>query len=80
MKIKDFFYNEREETNKNEIPLEWWLERFRNWRLQELQQTDWTQLPDISANSAQWATYRQKLRDLPAVKDFANADVPDRPE
>ena len=79
MRIKDFFFNEREETNKNEIPLEWWLERFRNWRLQELQQTDWTQLPDAPIDAASWAVYRQALRSLPSVEDFANTELPERP-
>ena len=80
MKIKDQFHGGEIDLPKNEVPLEWWLERFRNWRANELNRSDWTQLPDTSANSAQWAAYRQALRDLPAVKDFANADVPTRPE
>ena len=77
MKITEFFAGHRDPEN---VPLDWWLERFRNWRSKELTDTDWTQLPDSSANSAQWATYRQTLRDLPAVKDFANAELPTRPE
>jgi hypothetical protein len=36
----------------------------------ELAATDWTQVADSTADKAAWATYRQKLRDLPA----SNAD------
>ena len=36
-----------------------------------LNQSDWTQMPDYSgANKADWATYRQALRDVPAQSDF----------
>lgn len=77
MKIKDFFASQLDPA---EVPTDWWLERFRNWRISELFATDWTQLPDSSADSAQWVIYRQTLRDLPTVKDFANAELPTRPE
>lgn len=34
-------------------------------RLQYLADSDWTQLPDVElANKAEWATYRQALRDM----------------
>jgi hypothetical protein len=36
----------------------------------ELAATDWTQVADAQCDKAAWATYRQKLRDLPA----SNAD------
>ncbi len=36
----------------------------------ELVATDWTQVADAQCDKAAWATYRQKLRDLPA----SNAD------
>jgi hypothetical protein len=29
-----------------------------------LVESDWTQLPDASADAAAWATYRQALRDI----------------
>lgn len=80
MKIQDVFYSSLDEKAISEIPSEWWLERFRNWRTIELQKTDWTQLPDATVDKTLWATYRQALRDLPAVKDFANAELPTRPE
>ena len=77
MIISEFFSAELDPKN---VPSDWWLERFRNWRISELLATDWTQLPDSSADSGKWAIYRQALRDLPAVKDFANAELPTRPE
>lgn len=45
------------------------LDEFREWRNALLSETDWTILPDspLSADKqAEWKTYRQKLRDLPA--------------
>lgn len=38
----------------------------RERRNELLAASDWTQLSDSSADTAAWATYRQKLRDLPA--------------
>lgn len=32
--------------------------------------TDWTQLPDSTADKAAWATYRQALRNVPAQPNF----------
>lgn len=72
MKIIEFFLTNDEKPN--------FLKLFRDWRYLELAQTDWTQLPDTSVDSTAWATYRQALRDLPTVKDFANAELPTRPE
>ena len=45
------------------------LDDLREWRNALLSETDWTILPDspLSADKqAEWKTYRQKLRDLPA--------------
>lgn len=47
---------------------------FRKRRNEKLTECDWTQLPDapLSAEKkAEWALYRQALRDVPAT---ANAD------
>jgi hypothetical protein len=41
--------------------------RLRNWRNDELVRTDWTQVADAPVDQAEWATYRQALRDLPAT-------------
>ena len=76
MKIKDVF------VSKNDpeiVPVEWYLERYRNWRETELKDTDWTQLTDAPVDSSTYAIYRQKLRDLPIVEDFANAEFPVKP-
>lgn len=80
MKIKDCFYVEKYDPPKEDVPLDWWLERYRNWRTEELKNTDWTQLPDAPVDTTAWVTYRQALRDLPATPDFAEAEIPTRPE
>lgn len=76
MKISEKFSNERD---PEEVPTDWHLERFRNWRNVELAQTDWTQLPDAPCDKDAYADYRQLLRDLPSVNNFSNADLPNRP-
>lgn len=48
---------------------EYRLNKLRFWRNEFLQECDWTQQPDIPMSDelrAEWATYRQSLRDLPA--------------
>ena len=45
------------------------FEELRIYRDQELSTSDWTQVPDgplDSTTKAAWATYREKLRDLPS--------------
>lgn len=38
----------------------------KQWRKHELQNSDYTQLPDVDlSNKWDWAVYRQELRDLP---------------
>tara|TARA_Y100000114_G_C11568602_1_gene235288 strand:+ start:68 stop:310 length:243 start_codon:yes stop_codon:yes gene_type:complete len=46
-----------------------------------LKASDWTQTPDNPiSNKAEWATYRQALRDFPATWTPADtADFPDQP-
>lgn len=55
----------------------------RNYRDNLLSQCDWTQLPDspLSATiKAEWATYRQALRDLPTQTGFpSNVTYPTQP-
>ncbi|NBV36971.1 MAG: hypothetical protein EBR94_06855 [Bacteroidetes bacterium] len=76
MKISEMFASPFDVEN---VPNDWWLERYRKWRTEELLNCDWTQLTDAPVDSAAWATYRQELRDLTKVKDFANAELPERP-
>jgi len=45
----------------------------RNDRNNRLAACDWTQLSDSSANSSEWATYRQQLRDLPSTEGFPHS-------
>lgn len=35
-----------------------------------LQESDWTQLPDVTVDAAAWATYRQALRDVTSQSGF----------
>jgi len=48
-------------------------EQIKLWRNAELAASDWTQLPDSSANKAAWVIYRQALRDLPAQGGLADS-------
>lgn len=48
-----------------------------------LSQCDWTQLPDVpltAEQKAQWATYRQALRDLPNQSDSVDVEWPTPPQ
>lgn len=51
------------------------IDRTRYWRNAELAATDWTQLPDATADKAAYATYRQELRDLMAQSEDARAFI-----
>ena len=62
------------------------LEELRTYRDYELKTSDWTQVPDgplDSTTKAAWATYREKLRNLPADAKapywFTEADWPIAP-
>lgn len=55
----------------------------RDARTTRLSASDWTQLPDATADKAAWATYRQALRDLTDHVNWPNlseADWPSPPE
>ena len=53
----------------------------RNKRDNLLASTDWTQLPDAPASlKAEFAIYRQVLRDLPAHPDWPNVEWPELPK
>ena len=58
------------------------LENLRRERNRLLAETDWTQSRDVTLpNDAEWAAYRQALRDLPAnTTDPANPIWPIKPE
>lgn len=60
------------------------IKMLRLHRNQMLTESDWTQFADAplsSAEKAQWATYRQKLRDLPQVTVDPKAPVwPEKPK
>ena len=57
------------------------MEELRRQRNQLLAETDWTQSRDVTLpNDAEWSTYRQALRDLPAnTTDPANPVWPTKP-
>ena len=65
------------------IPNEWLIERMRDQRNVLLIQSDWTQVVDSSlsdSKKAEWATYRQALRDFPSTWTPADtAEFPDQP-
>ena len=47
-----------------------------------LSQSDWTQFADCKlsdSKKAEWVTYRQALRDLPAQSGFPDVDMPTKP-
>ena len=50
-------------------------------RNQLLEQSDWTQAKDVAlSNDADWKTYRQALRDIPAQSGFpTNVTFPTKP-
>ena len=54
----------------------------RTYRNNELQASDWTQLPDVDlANKWDWAVYRQALRDITIQEDFPwTITWPDEPQ
>lgn len=79
MKISEMFSSLRYETMTADEITAAYFAKFRNWRITELQKSDYTQLSDSPVTASDWATYRQALRDLPAVADFANAEVPEAP-
>jgi len=55
-------------------------ERVRSERDQKLKDTDWMGMSDVTM-SADWATYRQALRDVPSQAGFPNTITwPDEPE
>ena len=66
------------------IPNEWLIERMRDQRNVLLIQSDWTQVVDSSltdSKKAEWATYRQQLRDFPETwtpNDIC--EFPNKPE
>ena len=63
------------------------MEILRGRRSFLLQESDWTQIPDCQltdSKKAEWATYRQALRDMPATysseTDPLKVVWPDKPE
>ena len=72
--------NKLDEYKENQEDL---FEELRGWRSGQLGASDWTQVPDSpldSTTKTAWATYRDKLRDLPsnakAPNQFAKSDWP----
>jgi hypothetical protein len=51
-----------EEEIANRTAQQW--QQVRDQRNQKLAEIDWTQLPDAPVDQAEWATYRQDLRDI----------------
>ena len=61
----------------------YYIVRMRQWRDILLIESDWTQMADSPLSTqkkAEWATYRQQLRDFPTGWTPADtADFPDTP-
>jgi hypothetical protein len=55
------------------------MAELREQRNRLLADSDFSQLPDAPVNKAEWATYRQSLRDLPSTGDINNPVYPDKP-
>ena len=72
-----------EEIAERDFPDEDYWNRLRKDRNQLLLETDWTQTLDsplTDSKKAEWATYRQTLRDLPSnTTDPTNPNFPDKP-
>jgi len=47
----------------------------RAYRTACLMMTDWTQLPDTTADKPAWASYRQQLRDIMAGYDGTTTEI-----
>lgn len=56
-----------------------WAE-IRADRNNRLANSDWTQLPDALVDAAEWATYRQDLRDITGQADPFNITWPKKPK
>lgn len=71
------------EANKTPTPEPQTETDFKNNRTQLLYDSDWTQGADSplsDAKKAEWATYRQALRDLPtSTTDYDNVNYPTQP-
>ena len=67
-----------EEIEQNKINFAW--NELRKMRSSLLTDSDWTQVTDSPVDSATWAAYRQKLRDLPSnTTDPRNVIWPTKP-
>ena len=73
--IIEGFYNRETHKIENGAPVEYTPDIFpiiRNKRDGLLLESDWTQTVDCplsNAKKAEWATYRQELRDLPSLHE-----------
>jgi hypothetical protein len=78
-------YTPEEELEADKAAQEWLdtaperaMEALREYRNQLLTETDWTANSDVTM-SAEMATYRQSLRDLPSTVDINNPVFPTKP-
>lgn len=69
------------EIDAKEPVVDFQKRRAREDRNNLLNETDWTQMPDVpEATKTKWAAYRQELRDLPSKSEFPDIDFPTVPE
>lgn len=70
-----------DEERENRIQQEW--DNVRGLRFVFLMQSDWTQIPNnplSDEKKAEWASYRQALRDITTQSDPFNITWPTKPE
>ena len=68
-----------DETNQRDVEAQDGQRGVRNMLLRD---SDWTQMPDSplsDSKKAEWATYRQKLRDFTTTSGWVDANFPDKP-
>ena len=73
--------NDQAQADADALERSW--DRLRRDRDALLASSDWTQFPDSPLDDeakAEWAVYREELRDLPESADPANPTWPEVPE
>jgi len=65
------------EHTPEDIERQW--ANIRSERNQYLAECDWTQLPDAPVDAAEWAAYRQDLRDITTQQNPFDIQWPEKP-
>jgi len=57
--------------------------KFRTYRMEQLEATDWTQVSDCTLGHSDvqmWKAYRQSLRDFPSTDGYPFTEFPEPPQ